>query len=99
MVTTVKFMTARTPGADDPATPPDKLEGIAAGLPDARLLVVPRAAHLAKAQRHQPELEEDDSDDNGDDSCLLNCTHNRAPRLPNGLFITGAWSWRCGGQG
>jgi 3-oxoadipate enol-lactonase len=41
-------------GADDPATPPDKLEGIAAGLPDARLLVVPRAAHLANAER--PEI-------------------------------------------
>ena len=54
MVTTVKFMTARTPGADDPATPPDKLEGIAAGLPDARLLVIPRAAHLANAER--PEI-------------------------------------------
>ena len=41
-------------GADDPATPPDKLEGIAAGLPDARLLVIPRAAHLANAER--PEI-------------------------------------------
>jgi 3-oxoadipate enol-lactonase len=41
-------------GADDPATPPDKLEGIAAGVPDARLLVVPRAAHLANAER--PEI-------------------------------------------
>jgi 3-oxoadipate enol-lactonase len=38
-------------GADDPATPADKLEGIAAGLPDARLLVIPRAAHLANAER------------------------------------------------
>ena len=38
-------------GADDPATPPATLEEIAASVPDARLLVVPRAAHLANAER------------------------------------------------
>jgi 3-oxoadipate enol-lactonase len=38
-------------GADDPATPPAKLEEITAGIPNARLLVVPRAAHLANAER------------------------------------------------
>ncbi|KAA0093602.1 3-oxoadipate enol-lactonase [Mycolicibacterium sp. P1-18] len=38
-------------GEDDPATPPSTLEEIAAGIPDARLLVVPRAAHLVVAER------------------------------------------------
>jgi 3-oxoadipate enol-lactonase len=38
-------------GADDPATPPAKLEELAAGVPEARLLVVPRAAHLANAEQ------------------------------------------------
>jgi 3-oxoadipate enol-lactonase len=38
-------------GADDPATPPAKLAEIAAGIPDARLLVVDDAAHLVNAQQ------------------------------------------------
>jgi 3-oxoadipate enol-lactonase len=38
-------------GADDPATPPAKLEEIAARVPGAKLIVVPRAAHLANAER------------------------------------------------
>ncbi len=38
-------------GADDPATPPAKLEEIAARIPGARLLVVPQAAHLANAEQ------------------------------------------------
>ena len=38
-------------GEDDPATPPAKLEEIAAGIPGAKLLVVPHAAHLANAER------------------------------------------------
>jgi 3-oxoadipate enol-lactonase len=38
-------------GADDPATPPAKLEEIAAGVKSGRLLVVSRAAHLANAER------------------------------------------------
>ncbi len=41
-------------GADDPATPPATLEEIAGGVKDGRLLVVPRAAHLANAER--PEI-------------------------------------------
>ncbi|MEB3048862.1 3-oxoadipate enol-lactonase [Mycolicibacter sp. MYC123] len=41
-------------GADDPATPPDKLDEIATGVQDGRLLVVARAAHLANAE--QPEI-------------------------------------------
>ncbi|WP_227997512.1 3-oxoadipate enol-lactonase [Nocardia australiensis] len=40
-------------GADDIATPPAKLEEIVAGVPDARLLVVPNSAHLANAQQPQ----------------------------------------------
>lgn len=38
-------------GADDPATPPAKLQEIADGIADAWLLVVPHAAHLANAER------------------------------------------------
>lgn len=41
-------------GADDPATPPAKLDEIATGVKDGRLLVVPHAAHLANAE--QPDL-------------------------------------------
>ncbi|MEB3032197.1 3-oxoadipate enol-lactonase [[Mycobacterium] nativiensis] len=41
-------------GADDPATPPAKLNEIAAGVKDGRLLVVPHAAHLANAE--QPDI-------------------------------------------
>jgi 3-oxoadipate enol-lactonase len=40
-------------GADDPATPPDHGELIAARIPGARLAVVPDAAHLANVE--QPE--------------------------------------------
>jgi 3-oxoadipate enol-lactonase len=38
-------------GADDPATPPSKLEEIATAVCDGRVLVVPDAAHLANAQQ------------------------------------------------
>jgi len=38
-------------GADDPATPPAKLQEIAAGVKDGRLLVVRQAAHLANAEQ------------------------------------------------
>jgi 3-oxoadipate enol-lactonase len=41
-------------GADDPATPPAKLDEIAAGVKDGRLLVIPHAAHLANAE--QPDI-------------------------------------------
>jgi 3-oxoadipate enol-lactonase len=38
-------------GADDPATPPEHLERIAATVPHGRLLVVPDAAHLANDEQ------------------------------------------------
>jgi 3-oxoadipate enol-lactonase/4-carboxymuconolactone decarboxylase len=38
-------------GADDPATPPEHLATIAAGIPGARLLVLPQAAHLANLEQ------------------------------------------------
>ncbi len=38
-------------GADDPATPPAKLEEIAEQIPEAELLTVPDAAHLANAEQ------------------------------------------------
>ncbi|GFG85590.1 3-oxoadipate enol-lactonase [Mycolicibacter algericus] len=41
-------------GADDPATPPEKLDAIATGVKSGRLLVVPHAAHLANAE--QPDI-------------------------------------------
>jgi 3-oxoadipate enol-lactonase len=41
-------------GADDPATPPAMLEKVVAAIPDARLLTVAQAAHLANAE--QPEV-------------------------------------------
>jgi 3-oxoadipate enol-lactonase len=40
-------------GADDPATSPDVARGIADGIPGARFVVVPHAAHLVSAE--QPE--------------------------------------------
>jgi 3-oxoadipate enol-lactonase len=40
-------------GEDDPSTPPGELEEIAAGIPGARLVVVPHAAHLVNVE--QPE--------------------------------------------
>jgi 3-oxoadipate enol-lactonase len=47
-------ITARTlaiAGADDPATPPEHLERIAAAIPGARLAVVEQAAHVAPLER------------------------------------------------
>ncbi len=38
-------------GADDPATPPEHLATIATGVPGARLLVLPQAAHLASVEQ------------------------------------------------
>lgn len=50
---TITAPTLAIAGADDPATPPAKLEQIVSGIPGARLLVVDGAAHLANAE--QPE--------------------------------------------
>ena len=50
-VASITAPTLAIAGADDPATPPAKLEEIAAGVRDAKLLVVPRAAHLANAEQ------------------------------------------------
>lgn len=38
-------------GADDPATPPEHLERIAAGIAGSQLLVLPQAAHLANVEQ------------------------------------------------
>jgi 3-oxoadipate enol-lactonase len=38
-------------GADDPATPPGEARLIADGIPDAELVVVPRAAHLVNVEQ------------------------------------------------
>jgi 3-oxoadipate enol-lactonase/4-carboxymuconolactone decarboxylase len=38
-------------GADDPATPPEHLRTIAGGIPGARLLMLPQAAHLASVEQ------------------------------------------------
>jgi len=38
-------------GADDPATPPEHLRTVADGIRGARLLVLPRAAHLANVEQ------------------------------------------------
>jgi 3-oxoadipate enol-lactonase / 4-carboxymuconolactone decarboxylase len=38
-------------GAEDPATPPPHLEAIADGIPGARLVVLPEAAHLANVEQ------------------------------------------------
>jgi 3-oxoadipate enol-lactonase len=38
-------------GADDPATPPEHARQIAAGIRDARVVVVPDAAHLANVEQ------------------------------------------------
>jgi 3-oxoadipate enol-lactonase len=48
---TITAPTLAIAGADDPATPPAELEKIAARIPGARLLIVPRAAHLANAEQ------------------------------------------------
>ena len=38
-------------GADDPATSPDVVRGIADGIPGARFVVVPQASHLVSAEQ------------------------------------------------
>jgi 3-oxoadipate enol-lactonase len=50
-LSTIAAPTVAIAGADDPATPPAKLEEIAAAIPGARLIVVSHSAHLANAER------------------------------------------------
>ncbi|PRC42899.1 3-oxoadipate enol-lactonase, partial [Mycobacterium sp. ITM-2017-0098] len=50
-LSTITAPTLAIAGAEDPATPPAKLEQIAAGVPGARLLTVPQSAHLANAEQ------------------------------------------------
>ncbi|MFA5710533.1 3-oxoadipate enol-lactonase [Mycolicibacterium sp.] len=47
----IKAPTLAIAGADDPATPPAMLRDIADHIPGARVLVVPRSAHLANAEQ------------------------------------------------
>lgn len=50
-LSTITAPTLAIAGADDPATPPAKLEEITNAIPDAKLLVVDHAAHLANAEQ------------------------------------------------
>jgi 3-oxoadipate enol-lactonase len=50
----IKAPTLALAGADDPATPPEHLALIAEVVPDAQLVVVPHAAHLANDE--QPDV-------------------------------------------
>jgi 3-oxoadipate enol-lactonase len=50
-LSTITAPTLAIAGADDPATPPAKLDEIVARIPGARLLTVPQAAHLANAEQ------------------------------------------------
>lgn len=50
-LSTITAPTLAIAGADDPATPPAKLEEIVARIPGSRLLTVPQAAHLANAEQ------------------------------------------------
>ena len=53
-LSTIAAPTLAIAGEDDPATPPVKLEEIVARIPDATLLRVAQAAHLANAE--QPDI-------------------------------------------
>jgi 3-oxoadipate enol-lactonase len=49
----IEVPTTCVAGADDPSTPPSDLELLAEGIPDAALIVIPDARHLANVE--QPE--------------------------------------------
>ena len=53
-LSTISAPTLAIAGADDPATPPAKLEEIVAAIPGATLLTVPKSAHLANVE--QPDI-------------------------------------------
>ena len=50
-ITTITAPTLIVAGADDPSTPPPLMEDIRARIPDAELVVMPRAAHLLAVER------------------------------------------------
>ncbi|MEP9395222.1 3-oxoadipate enol-lactonase [Gordonia sp. VNQ95] len=50
-ISAITAATLAIAGADDPATPPEMLAAIADSVPDAKLLVVDDAAHLANAEQ------------------------------------------------
>jgi 3-oxoadipate enol-lactonase len=47
----IKAPTLAIAGAEDPTSPPDHLEAIVAEIPEARVLVIPRGAHLVNVER------------------------------------------------
>ena len=47
----IKTPTLAIAGAEDPTSPPDHLEAIAAEVPEARVVVIPRGAHLVNVER------------------------------------------------
>jgi pimeloyl-ACP methyl ester carboxylesterase len=47
----VRAPTLVVAGADDPAAPPEQAELITRSIPDARLVVIGQAAHLANVER------------------------------------------------
>jgi 3-oxoadipate enol-lactonase len=49
----IRAPTLAIAGADDPATPPERLREMAAAIPGARLAVVAEAAHLASVEQPQ----------------------------------------------
>jgi 3-oxoadipate enol-lactonase len=47
----IKTPTLAIAGAEDPTSPPDHLESIVAEIPEARVVVIPRGAHLVNVER------------------------------------------------
>jgi 3-oxoadipate enol-lactonase len=48
---TIEAPTLVIAGAEDPTSPPAQVESLAAEIPDARVVVISRAAHLANVER------------------------------------------------
>jgi 3-oxoadipate enol-lactonase len=48
---TIEAPTLAIAGAEDPTSPPAQVESLAAEIPDAHVVVIPRAAHLANVER------------------------------------------------
>lgn len=47
----VEAPTLAVAGADDPTSPPEQVEALAAEIPNARFVSIPRAAHMANVER------------------------------------------------